>query len=91
MNPAAKLSPSLLVAATLALACRGDQPPAPDRDRGGPVAAAAAAAPAGAPRIAAEEPVHDFGAITATDSVEHVFKIRNAGDADLKIDRVERT
>jgi hypothetical protein len=80
MNPAAKLSPSLLVAATLALACRGDQPPAPDeaavseaRDRGGPVAAAAVAAPAGAPRIAAEEPVHDFGAITATDSVEHVF------------------
>ena len=45
----------------------------------------------GAPKIAAEEPVFEFGAIKATDKVEHVFTIKNEGTADLKIDRVQRT
>lgn len=104
MNSAAKLSSALLVAAALSLACGADPHPAPvevvasepvavspAQDGGNQVAAGGGAAQAGAPKITADEAVHDFGAIKATDSVEHVFKVRNAGDADLKIERVERT
>lgn len=45
----------------------------------------------GTPKIAADQPSHDFGAIKATDSLEHVFEIKNVGTADLKIERVQRT
>jgi hypothetical protein len=97
MNPAAKLSSALLVAAAVTLACGADQP-APVKvssplaeDGADAVAKDGAIANAGAPKITADEPVHEFGAIRATDSVEHVFRIRNAGDADLKIDRVQKT
>ena len=45
----------------------------------------------GGPRITADEAVHDFGAIKGTDTVEHVFKIRNTGSADLVIDHVQKT
>jgi hypothetical protein len=55
------------------------------------VAATAEPAPDGAPKIAADEAVFDFGAIKPTDKVEHVFKIKNAGTADLKIIKVQRT
>lgn len=98
MNPAAKLSSALLVAAALTLACGADQPAAPTKVAAPPATDGAegdakdgAVANAAAPKITADEAVHEFGAITATDSVEHVFKIRNAGDADLKIERVQRT
>jgi len=98
MDPVAKLSSALLVAAALMLACGADPPPAPDEvaaseavDRGSPVAVPGGDAQTGTPKITADEAVFDFGAIKATDSIEHVFEIRNAGDADLKIERVERT
>lgn len=43
------------------------------------------------PVIAADEAVFDFGTISPTESVTHVFKIVNRGSADLHIERVERT
>jgi hypothetical protein len=54
-------------------------------------AEAEAQAEAGVPKIAAAEPVFDFGSIKPTDKIEHVFKIANAGTGDLKIERVQRT
>jgi hypothetical protein len=89
MNTAAKLSSALLIAVALTLACGGDQPPAPTKIIDAPPAAVIAKD--GAPKITADEAVYEFGAIKATDSVEHVFKIRNAGDADLKVERVQKT
>jgi len=43
----------------------------------------------GVPRIAVSDSVWDFGDITATFRVGHVFKIKNVGDAPLLIQRVE--
>lgn len=96
MNAFAKLSSTLLVAAVLIPACGADRPAAPteaaappsttgDADELGTVANATRS------QIAADEPVHDFGTIAATDAVEHVFRIRNVGGADLEIERVQRT
>ena len=84
-----QLASVLLVAVALTLACRGEAPPAENGvvESGAPVVAAKE----GAPKIAADEAVYEFGAIGAADSVEHVFKIRNTGDADLKIERVQKT
>lgn len=92
MPQSTKLSSVLLLAAAVQLACRGEQPAATAEN----VAAAAetgavAIAKDGAPAITADEAVYDFGAIDAADSIEHVFKIRNAGSADLKIERVQKT
>lgn len=83
MTPAVTSSSALLIALALTLACGADQPDAPAEN--------AVIAKVGAPKIAADEAVYDFGAIKATDSVEHVFKIRNVGDADLKVERVQKT
>ena len=44
-----------------------------------------------APKIACDEATFDFGGVTATGSVEHVFKIKNVGTADLEIEQVKRT
>jgi hypothetical protein len=75
--------------------CNSSSPtPAPSEDAPAVAAepsAEAAEAQTGAPKIAADEPVFEFGSIKPTDKVEHVFKIRNAGTADLKIERVQRT
>lgn len=43
------------------------------------------------PVIASDEPVFDFGTVSPTGSVTHVFKLVNRGSADLHIERVERT
>jgi hypothetical protein len=53
--------------------------------------AVAAEPEGGVPKIASDEPIFNFGAIKPTDKVEHVFKIKNAGTADLKIERVQKT
>lgn len=81
-----RLSSVLLVAVALTSACRSEVPA-----DAGTVAVAVAVATEGVPKIAADEPVHDLGAIKATDSVEHVFKMRNVGDADLEVERVQKT
>ncbi|MCA9653173.1 MAG: DUF1573 domain-containing protein [Myxococcales bacterium] len=99
MTRAATLISALLV--PLALACGANEAPAPTKVAGPPEAAppepaAEASAPGpvaadGVPKITSDAPVHEFGGIKPTDSVDHVFKIRNAGTADLKIERVQRT
>lgn len=89
MTHPTQLASLLLVAAALTLACRGEAPPA--ESAAAVVATDGAVVKAGAPKITADEAVYEFGAIGATDSVEHVFKIRNAGDAELKIERVQKT
>ena len=43
------------------------------------------------PKIAADEAVFDFGSVAPSGKVEHVFTIRNVGDADLHIDHVKKT
>ena len=90
MTPCAKPFSALLIAAALVLACRGDQAGAPTEIEPEP-AENAAVEKDGAPKITADEAVYDFGAIKATDSVEHVFTIRNVGNADLKVERVQKT
>lgn len=90
MTSTAKSSSALLIAVALTFACGGGQPAAPTEIDPAP-AEEAAPAKDGAPKITADEPVYDFGAIASTDSVEHVFKIRNAGTADLKVERVQKT
>jgi hypothetical protein len=87
----AKLSSALLLATTLTLAC-GGQASAPTEVVPAPAEAdAAAIVKDAAPKIAADEAVFDFGAIKVTDTVEHVFKLRNIGNADLKVERVQKT
>ncbi len=80
----------LSLALTLLLACGGDKANAPTEVDPAP-AENAAVEQGGAPKITADEAVYEFGAIKPTDTVEHVFKIRNAGDADLKVERVQKT
>jgi hypothetical protein len=83
-----------LVAATIVVLGGCNSAPAtptPSADEPAAEPAAAADPEAGVPRIAADEPVFEMGAIKPTDKVDHVFKIRNAGTADLKIERVQRT
>lgn len=50
-----------------------------------------AAAPQGGPRIVFEETSHDFGTVGQSQSVKHVFKFKNAGDATLVISNVRTT
>jgi hypothetical protein len=42
----------------------------------------------GAPRIEADQALWDFGLVTNVAAVSHAFVIRNAGDAELEINRV---
>ena len=87
-----KLSSALSIAAALTLACGGHEPPVPAKIVEAPAESGEVAiANEGAPKITADEAVFDFGTIKLTDSVEHVFKIRNAGNVDLKIERVQKT
>lgn len=50
-------------------------------------------APAGgpAPRVTVAAPVHDFGAVEQGTVVEHVFRLKNAGTAPLRVDHVKGT
>jgi len=41
-----------------------------------------------APQIVVDQPIYDFGSITNGSQILHDFAIRNAGDAELEIDRV---
>ena len=55
------------------------------------VTVAAVAAEAGGPKIVLPEPKFDFGAVPAGHRVEHVFEVRNGGDAVLEIQKVQPT
>jgi hypothetical protein len=91
------LALSLFASTILVIGCNSAPPaPTPVENEAAEAEAAEAEAVAaepetGLPKIAADEPVFDFGAIKPTDKVDHVFKIKNAGTADLKIERVQRT
>jgi hypothetical protein len=97
MMHAAKLSGAAAFVFWLLVACGAKSAPVPvpevsaSEAETGALAEAEPQAQAGTPKIAADEPSHDFGAIKATDSLEHVFKIKNVGTADLKLERVQRT
>jgi len=91
---------SVLTAMTLtlslaALACSREQPsPTPSQAADEQQGDEPAAAPEGAeaqPKIAVDEPEHTFGKIGPKQTAEHVFTIKNVGDADLVIDRVQKT
>ena len=74
--------------------CSADAPAKQAAEREAPVVPAAdpaPEAPAGVPKIAAASAIHDFGAVKAKDSVEHVFTITNQGTADLHIKGVKKT
>ena len=71
--------------------CKSDPPPPAADDPAVEAEPAPEPAAEGTPKIAAAEPVFDFGAIKPTDKVEHVFKISNAGTAELKIIKVQKT
>ncbi|MFL6213789.1 MAG: DUF1573 domain-containing protein [Blastocatellia bacterium] len=43
----------------------------------------------GAPKLALESPVHDFGQIKAGAPLRYAFKIKNEGSADLLIQNVQ--
>lgn len=95
MTRAVPLISTLLVAAGFVLACSVEPSPMSSKieesriDAG--VREAGPVAQDGVPAISSNAAVHEFGAIKATDSVEHVFRIRNVGTADLEIERVQRT
>jgi hypothetical protein len=44
-----------------------------------------------APRVVVDAPVHDFGSVEQGAAVEHVFRLRNAGTAPLRVDHVKGT
>jgi hypothetical protein len=68
-----------LLAALLLASCKCGEEAAP--------AAQAKAPEAGAPKIVAVEPSFDFGKVKQGDEATHVFKIRNEGTAELKIEK----
>src|SRR5271169_2246402 len=51
--------------------------------------AQSAAASANQPKIQLLDPIYDFGTVMSGPAVSHTFKVRNAGGADLVIDRVQ--
>ena len=70
-----------LLAAVLATSCKcGEE---------GATAAKADAGKAGTPKIVAVESSFDFGKVKQGQEASHVFKIRNEGTAELKIDKAK--
>ncbi|WP_181197836.1 DUF1573 domain-containing protein [Enhygromyxa salina] len=87
---------AVTLATSFVLAACGPEPAAPTpaaevEAPAGTETGAAQEVEVGAPKIASDEAVYEFGAIKATDSIEHIFKIKNEGTADLHIERVQRT
>lgn len=81
-----------LVSLMGAFACMSEPPaPAPVKQDDPALAPSEGEVAAAGPRIAADEAVFDFGSVAPSGKVEHVFTIRNVGDADLHIDHVKKT
>jgi hypothetical protein len=87
------LALSVLATTTLVVgACNSAPAPTPTEAEPATEPVAAEAEPAaGVPKIAADEATFNFGAIKPTEKIDHVFKIKNVGTADLKIERVQKT
>lgn len=100
MSKSAKTLCALFLAtSSMVLAC-GSEPVAPapvaqaqvQAEAHATTSAETGAAPEqGAPKIASDEAIFDFGAIKPIGSIDHVFKIKNEGSADLHIERVQKT
>ena len=84
------LTSMALVLTFAAFACTTEEPPPTPIADPSEKAEPAAEASAGQPKIAGESEFA-FGKIAAGETVEHVFTIKNVGDADLVIDRVQKT
>lgn len=83
---------SLTLVASLACTSESAVPtPVAASETGSSEPAAAAADVEAAPKIACAEAVYNFGAVSPTDKIEHVFTIKNEGTAELKIERVQKT
>lgn len=54
-------------------------------------AALSAASERGGPKIVLPEPKYDFGTVPEGRSAEHLFEVRNEGDAVLEIRKVQPT
>jgi hypothetical protein len=88
------LALSVLATTTLVVGACNSAPtptPAEAEPASEPAVAAEAEPEAGVPKIAADEATFNFGAIKPTEKIDHVFKIKNVGTADLKIERVQKT
>jgi hypothetical protein len=76
-----------------------DAPPSPAADIASPAEVIAPAQPETSatipsgpmPRIVFDSTTHDFGEALGVEKVEHVYRFRNEGRADLKIDKVSTT
>lgn len=55
----------------------------------GPVGFLGSTPAAAAPRLEIAQPVHDFGDIFEDQPLEHIFTLKNAGDAPLQIKNIE--
>jgi hypothetical protein len=86
-------SPLLCLTFVAALACSSESAPPPAAEAGSAseVAEPAASTSVAGPKITCADAVHEFGAISPNTSVEHVFTIKNEGNADLKIERIQKT
>lgn len=98
MTKLAKSPCALLLAASslfLALACAAEPATPEVVEQAQPDATTSTQADAepepGVPKIASDEATFDFGAIKPVDSIEHIFKVKNEGSADLHIERVQKT
>lgn len=70
------------------LACDDEASGAPPADSNQPTTSASAQA-AGSPKIVAAAPVFEFGKVKLGATVEHVFKVKNAGTGPLEITRAK--
>ena len=71
------------------LAILGCDEGTPGDQTAGSAAPSASVAATGTPKIVAIEPVFEFGSVKLGSSVEHVFKVKNAGDGPLTITRAK--
>ena len=79
MLRAVRLLAACLVAVALA-SCKCDE-------QGAPAAADAGKGGGGAPKIVAVEQSFDFGKVKQGDEVVHVFRLRNEGKGELRIEK----
>ncbi len=77
-----------LAAALYFCCCGGDKDDAEKKDASTGEQAASADA-AKVPKIASAQPTFNFGKIKQGKTVEHIFKLKNEGKADLIIERAK--
>lgn len=87
-----RLAAPLCLILVASLACSSEPAaPAAATDAAAGEATPAAVPAVEGPKLTCADAVYDFGAISPTKSVEHVFTVKNEGTADLKIERIQKT